>query len=285
MTPYIIIRLTMAGKTITVQKGGVYRLNRIEGIESPDYDVRAEEYSTMPGGYLSEEHVPVRNVSLTFTVDDIYRTEEERKKLISFFGIGKTGELEVERAGAKRKLQIRMAASPTFEQANIHTDRLKVTVQMMALSPYFEATVPVEIRFGTVIPLLNFPLTFVSGVGVDFGKPEVTDYAVLYNDGDVGAGLVLTVRASGGRITNPYVYLDREYVRVLTVLEAGDELVIDTRTGKKSIRINGENRLLFDRNSTFFSVPPGEHTVRVGADGGKEYIDAQTEIVYQYNGV
>lgn len=285
MTASITIVIKLGERSLEIRKGGSLRLNRITGVESPEYDVQAEEYSAMEGGYLSFLHVPSRLITMTFTVDNRYETEERRAELIGFFAIDREGELKITRTGVTRVIPCRCAAAPVFDQENIRKDKLKVTVSLLCLFPYFSATVPVEIRFGTVLPLLSFPISFMAGAGVIFGRPEVTDNAILFNDGDVSAGLVMTVKAAGGTIVNPFFYLDNEFVRVLTALEDGDELVIDTRPGKKSIRINGENRLLFDRESTFFSVQPGTHTIRVGAESGAEYASATSEIAYLYNGV
>lgn len=285
MLPSITIKITLGERTIVIRKNGQFRLNGISGAESPQYDVQAEEYSAQPGGYLTAEHVQTRLIDITFTVDERGQTERLRESLIGFFGMDKEGELEITRTGVTRKIQCRCGSTPVFEQPNIRMDRLKVSVTLLCLSPFFQSTVPVEIRFGESTPLLMFPLTIFPRAGMTVGMPGTSDVTTLINDGHVNAGLVMTAKAVGGAVVNPVFNLDNSYVKILTTLQEGDELVIDTRTGKKSVKINGENRLLFERGSVFFTCPPGNHTLRFGADSGKEFARSTAEIVYGYNGV
>lgn len=285
MLPNITIKLTLGERSIVIRKGGQLRLNSITGIESPDYDVQTAEYSAMPGGYLSSSHVPVRPISFTFTVDNKAQTENMRQTLIAFFDMEPEGELEITRTGITRRIQCRCGSAPVFSQPNIRQDKLKVTVSLICMSPFFQSTIPVEIRFGEATPLFMFPLTIFPSAGLTVGMPGTTDTTVLNNDGHVNAGLVMTVKAVGGDVVNPAFWLDNSYVKALITLAEGDEMVIDTRAGKKSLKINGENRLIFDRGSTFFQCPPGRHTLRVDADNGKEYAQSTANIVYAYKGV
>ena len=285
MTASITIVIKLGERSLAIRKGGSLRLNRITGAESPEYDVQAEEYSAMEGGYLSSLHVPSRLITLTFTVDNRYETEERRAELIGFFAIDREGELKITRTGVTRVIPCRCAAAPVFDQENIRRDKLKVTVSLLCLFPYFLAMEPVHIRFNEPVPLLTFPLTIYPRAGVTVGMPGTTDTVRLYNDGHVSAGLVMTAKAVGGDVVNPAFSLDNRYVKILTTLQDGDVLEIDTRTGRKSVKINGEKRLLFDRGSVFFECPPGEHILKFTADSGKEYAEATADIVYAYNGV
>lgn len=285
MLPSITIKITLGERTIVIRKNGQFRLNGISGAESPQYDVQAEEYSAQPGGYLTAEHVQTRLIDITFTVDERRKSEELRQELISFFSIDRVGELEITRTGVTRKIPCRCGSAPVFSQANMRQDRLKVSITLLCLSPYFQATEPVNITFGESIPLMMFPLTLFPKAGMTVGMPGITDTATLNNDGHVGSGLTMTVKAVGGTVVNPSFSLDREYVRVLTTLYEGDVLEIDTRTGRKSVKVNGENRLIFDHGSVFFSCPPGRHTLRFDAESGKENARSSAEIIYQYNGV
>ncbi len=87
--------------------------------------------------------------------------------------------------------------------------------------------------------------------------------------GSVQTWPVWTLRgpiAPGARLENTTT---GRWMEVTTGLELGDELVIDTRPRKKSVRLNGVRAYqhLAHPGSTLWPLPPGENTVDVTAFG------------------
>lgn len=287
MIASIVVELELDGQKIEIKKGGALRLNRggLTGAESPDYDVETEEFSAMDGGQVTAEHVPSRTIGLSFTVDKIAEAEEWRRRLIAFFGCRKTGTLRIIRSGVARKIACRCGSAPVFTQENIHTSRLSVSVTLLCVVPYFEDEKETEFEFNAVDGLMMFPLTFFPQAGTTTGMVAVSNRMTVDNKGDIPVGAVFTVTASGGSVVNPVIEMDTEYIRILTTLEEGDELLIDTRKGSKRVELNGESRFIFERGSTFFEIPTGAHALSIGAKTGSEYLRVNTVIRFAYNGI
>lgn len=283
----IAVELMLGGQKIEIKKGGALRLNRggLTGAESPDYDVSTEEFSAMDGGQITAEHVPSRVIGLSFTVDKLADTEELRRRLIAFFGCRKTGELRITRSGVTRRIACRCGSAPVFTQPNIRTDRLSVSVSLLCTYPYFEDETETEIEFNAVDELMMFPLTFFPDAGTTTGMVAASNRMTVNNRGDIPVGAVFTITASGGSVTNPTLELDSESIKILTTLEEGDELVVDTRSGSKRVELNGVSKFIFERGSVFFEIPTGAHALSIGADSGEEYLRVVCRVRMAYNGV
>ena len=120
----------------------------------------------------------------------------------------------------------------------------------------------------------------ISGeIAVDNGDTTVV------NSGEVPCGAVFSIRADGGTVVNPSVSCGDKTVWFSGILSDGDELVIDTRWGKKAVRVNGEERLTFDLRSSFSSLAVGENAVSSHADSGKEFMAVSYEIMPLYFGI
>ena len=73
---------------------------------------------------------------------------------------------------------------------------------------------------------------------------------------------------------------DGTYIRVLTTMQQGDKLEINTNYGEKAIYLNGSNitnRL--DRTSKFIGLRPGENVLTYTADQG--YLSLVVRIFYR----
>lgn len=87
-------------------------------------------------------------------------------------------------------------------------------------------------------PLLKFPLISPIGKGFAFGKIPAVDIGNLINLGDVPAGFVAKLIASGGTVVNPKLLnLDTgEYIEVKCTLQKDEILVLSTIMGDKYVK-------------------------------------------------
>ena len=106
---------------------------------------------------------------------------------------------------------------------------------------------------------------------------EATVFAVLAasgelrvrNPGDAPAGFVADVTAEGGKLTSFTLSAGERALRCSHVLSDGETLTIDTRAASKDVRAGGVSVLAdVDWTSDFFSLAPGESTLRWESGGG-----------------
>jgi len=281
MIPYIDIMLTLGGKTLTVTHTTKWRLVAISGIEAVDIQPYIEDYASRDGGWYGGAHVPPRYITLTVECKPRKDTEEARREMIAFLNPRAEGALIITRSGVTRKIDVRMAAGASFNQPNIRQNRLAVTIQLVAPDPYWKDVQETEFQFLVREPLLNFPFSPVSTAGLVVN----TDAITINNPGDVPAGIVCELVCTGGSTVNPSVNCNGKFVKALLTLTDGDDLVIDTRAGHKSILKNGARANVFSADSEFFQIPVGESSVSVGADSGISYCNTSLRYSFGYLGV
>ncbi len=136
-----------------------------------------------------------------------------------------------------------------------------------------------ELWFRASVPFFEETEAVVGTISAEDGG------SVVANAGDAACGAVFTVRAVGGTVVKPSVVLGEHVIRILESLSDGDELVIDTRFGRKGVWLNGEEHLTFDLKSSFFSLAVGENVVSADADEGKEFMAVSYEVKPLYFGI
>lgn len=283
----ITLVLDMGGHMVRIAKDSPYRLAQdgVKGLEAAENMLTLKQNAQVDGGYIEKEAFQARNITITFVVDDRANTEAHRRLLLRYLNPKQQGTLTVTRSGVTRKIGCKIDGAIEFLQPNIREDRLKVTVNLICPDPWFYEEQATEYEFKNVKPLFTFPFNSLVGVGIMSGLVWRSDELTVENAGDDAMGILLTIQAQG-EIRNPKVTLDDgEYIRLLTVLQSGDKAQISTIPKKKDIWINEERALVYDRQSVFFSVPTGKHTLKISADNGVEHAVTKMECSLKYLGV
>ena len=132
------------------------------------------------------------------------------------------------------------------------------------------------------VDMLYFPEN-----GIAFGEYDTIREKTFYNDGDVSVGVEITLLAHD-TVTNPIIYdvngnffgLGYEYesadggagigtawVSNPFVMQAGDNVIITTHKGNKTVKHNGVN--ILDKvkpNSTWLQLETGDNVYRISSD-------------------
>ena len=283
----IALMLDVGGRLITIAKDSPYRLAEggLRGVEAADYRLSMENNALTDGGYIASEAFDAREISITFGVADKAHTEAHRRLLLRYLNPKRQVTLTVTRTGVTRKIQGRIDGEIEFEQPNIRENYLYVTVNLLCPDPWFYDPEPVTHEFKKAVPLLTFPFNSLAGVGVMSGLVWRSDELEVDNPGDDAMGILATIKANGA-IKNPKLTLDGgDYVRLISTLNSGDTAKISTVPKQKNIWINEASALVYDRQSVFFSVPAGKHTLVLSADSGAENAATSVACYFKYLGV
>ena len=91
----------------------------------------------------------------------------------------------------------------------------------------------------------------------------------IRNPGDAPVGFVAAITAEGGSLSSCTLTAGEHSLRCTHVLADGETLTVDTRSGSKDVRAGGESVLAdVDWTSDFFTLAPGENTLRWESEGG-----------------
>ena len=190
-------------------------------------------------------------------------TAAEMKRLLSSIAApGRAFTLSVgERSRELYALSLTFAAEAPFSSP--HAESFKLAA--FSDDPYFRGG---EISFAGT-PDVSSPLIFPAHGAFTTGERESGGSVVVENGCDETCGFVLKARFTSAA-DSFVIESDREdgALSLDADIAAGDTVVIDTRSGKKSVRLEGGASLLssLDGASAFFSAPPGKTTLRWSAD-------------------
>lgn len=288
MTDYLIKFISSKdGRTREVEISPTADCRLIEGgltgFAAAGFDVVLAPYASRVGGYPQKKRFAEREIGLTFEILP-ERADEVRRLIVSMLDPAADCELDVTFGGVHRKITVIPYDEAEFYRGTFF-DSVEATVLFIAPGVFFRDAEDVVVPFRDAAPMLTFPLNFMAGAGTVSGMYRTTDSAVLDNPGDGECGLVAKIVASGGTVVHPGLLCGDYFVKCPITLEDGDVLIIDTREARKNITKNGERSFVFDKNSRFFSLKPGENSVSVTCDSGAEYVDAEITFTPLYYGM
>ena len=107
--------------------------------------------------------------------------------------------------------------------------------------------------------------------GIPFGEYDTNRTKVLENTGDVDVGLEIHIIALGN-VENPVIYnADGEFIGINDTLSSGEEIIITTEKGNKTITKNGANIISkIMRESTWLQLRTGENEFTIDSKDGTE---------------
>ena len=285
MNDYYNITVSCGDRSFEISPTGAAHLveGGLGGFDAAGFDVTICPYAFQSGGYAQTRRFSERELSLTFELDSA-AADETRRLIISMLDPAKDCTLDVTLGGVHRTITAIPCDEPVFSRPTFSSGT-EVTLFFAAPSVFFCGAEQSSLRFRECVPLLTFPLNIMAGAGTTSGLFRVNGHGTLVNPGDGECGAVITVTARGGSVVSPCVTLGDEFIRCPLTLSDGDELVIDTRPKMKNITLNGERCFVFDKQSTFFSLPAGESEVGFEADSGGEFADTVISFTPIYYGV
>lgn len=165
-------------------------------------------------------------------------------------------------AGDRSILLIAKSAPYFAHEAPLNADEAQFfTVRARAARPgaaYFSATADTQSVARGFTGKLTFPLSLTEQTV--FGESISSGSFVVCNEGDVPCGFVAQVTARAGDVSS-FVLRRADGVQISAVypLREGESIVIDTRSGKKTVTVGGVPILSsLGWESEFFTLPPGD---------------------------
>ena len=285
MTKKYKIILSGNGKTFEISPEGDAHLTEggLHGFECVGFDVTVSPYASQNGGYVRKRRFSERELSITFELERDAE-KDTRALLISMLDPSKDYTLDVTLGGVHRTIGVIPCDEPIFSRPTF-CDLTEVTLSFVAPSVFFCGADSSSLKFRDCVPLLTFPMNFMEGAGLTSGVFRVNGSGSIYNPGDGECGITATVTARGGRVVSPCISLGERFIRCPITLDESDVLVIDTRPKMKNITLNGERCFIFDKRSSFFSLPTGESEISFSAEDGEEFADTVIEFTPIYYGV
>lgn len=273
------------GEKLELTHNPAYSISEIDGIDPPDADINTTRNAGADGSLFNSAYMNNRTITITLAINapaeanriELYRYFKSRFPVRIFY---KNDTRDVYIDGYVQSMQIQFFAKKQTAQ-----------IVVQCPNPLFNGSLNNVQEFSEVQALFEFPFS-IEDEGIPFS--EVLDYveALIFNNGDVDTGAIITIKASGGAVVNPKIYnVDTsEYFNLNLSMSDGDEVTINTRRGEKSVKLlsDGVQSNIVGamvEGSTWFLLKPSANTFTIVADSGQENMQVTFSIIDQYEGV
>lgn len=278
------VKMISAGKTYELSRTSGIFPSSLKGAASIDQTVTLASSAQLDGSFVQSTRVERRTIALTLQPlrRDAWLTF--KRQLVEMFPPHQPVELLVSRGGVTRSIEGYLNGRVEVDSGGAWANK-RITLTITCPQPYFLDGREQEIFFRQAAPLWAFPLSLYGTAGTAASMMVTHDSRYLVNGGVAEIGIRARIEAYAGTIKNPSISDGTRTVRALVTMAVGDVLEISTVPGSKYVRLNGENHMFFDKNSVFFSLPPGVSEITVDADEGLDNARAAVFYRRKYGGV
>ena len=261
------------GVSITLRQSKPYFLSRMDGTGNLRNQVNTFKAPSQDGAFFVGSAMDMRNITLEGTIvagstDEAYGL---RQQLLRVFTPKLQGTLQF------RNRRISCVVEDVKLVVSTKQRLPGFFISLLCPSPFFEALDAIREELALWQPLFYFPLE-IPPEGIELGARQPSQIITLINVGDVPSGCEIVFSALGTVINPELMNVDTgEYVRVLTTMQAGEEIHVFTHfAGKRVVStLNSSSTNAFsllDVNSTFLQLAVGTNTLRYDAEDGLELL-------------
>ena len=271
-------------------------------IDTPFYILNNVDWGVVQGTHHSYKYVNQIGVSITSTslkersitvtgwiIADTEEEMDERKQFLNRY-FDPRYEIDVMYKG----YFLRFVPDNTVKYGTSEKENNDTIVQFQikgtCADPLFSEINGSKETIAATIATFHFPLIMSTNLyerGIVFGYRQPSLTAKVTNKGAVEVGMKIVFKAIG-ELTNPrLIDVDtREFVAIEKSMVAGEEIVINTNVGEKSIqgKIGNEdysNYFMYkDLDSTWLQLRLGDNLFRYDADSGLDNLEVY---LYFYN--
>lgn len=273
-------------------------IKSITGLGPGKANINATEISTTDGALYNSARVPSRNIVISIGYLWKDTIEDARQLSYKYFPLKKKLTLLIETDNREAMIEGYVESNdPSIFSKDEGTD-----ISIICPNPFFYSANSHVTIFSGIEPAFEFPFCndSLAAPMLEMGVIEnATDRVIIY-DGDAETGVTITIHAFG-EATGLTIYNigTREVMRINTDklatftgkgITAGDDIVICTVPGKKSIMLRREGittNILncLDRDSDWFKLSKGDNVFTYTAETGSENLNFLIENSVVYEGV
>lgn len=259
------------GNTIDLFNNSFVQIIAADGLTGVSSKIAASTTPSMDGDKVNNIQTAPRGIVLDLYVKKPVSVEAAKRYILRTIKPKQRGRLQM--IQDDRKIEI----SGIVETIDMPRFSESVTMQVVLYcsQPYWTDIENMVVQLARVLDMHYFPLD-VGGLafpvaGIPFGEYDLNMTRTYTNDGDADCGMIISIVALGD-VLNPTIYKsDGSYIGVNDAMEVGDEIIINTVRGEKSITKNGTNILSkIKAGSTFLQMDTGDNEFTIDSDGQTE---------------
>lgn len=290
-------------------------ITNIDGLGPAQANINITDMATVDGGIFSSARQDTRNIVFDFTLLMEPTVEDARLKVYKYFPIKKQVTLRF-------KTDYRVVETIGYVESvtpDIFNKEETCQVSIICPDPNFYASGDTTTVFSGVIPKFESPVYSAGSYLKDgwpsdewkSGDPNVVDMfefgdiifdttAVFTYYGNMDTGVLITIRASGmaenitiwNNDTRQHISVNTNKIYQITGIryDSGDDILIDTTLGKRSVKLFHEGKYYdilgsINRDADFFQLTNGTNVFSFQAESGEENIVLSFTYRNAYGGI
>ena len=261
-----------------------YDVIAVDGLNPAAANINTAAVSGLDGTRFNSAQIGQRNIVITLNIKQ--PIEENRINLYQYFRVKHPIRIWYK----NDTLSVYIDGYVESFENDFFTKLQKPQISIICPDPFFKSNTETILDFDTVASLFEFPFD-IEEEGIPFSElSEVT--TTYFNAGNVETGVVITFTATANGVKNPtfYNHKNNTFIGVDVTMQASDVITIDTRLGKKSIKLKrgaAVTSLLNNRlsGSSWVVLEPGVNQISYSADEGQSSLLVSVQNVQQFEGV
>lgn len=262
--------ITRNGEVLALSSNNRFKLTNVDGITSANVDIASSTVASMDGDFVNNKRTVPRGIVLDLAIE--YDVENTKRYILRYVKPKQKGTLRWTQNDRVIQIEgvVEAIEMPRFTSATT------MQITLYCSQPYWEDVDYLLQDISEVIDLHYFTdypddMLYFPEEGIPLGEYDTNRTKVIENTGDVDVGLEIHIIALGN-VENPVIYnADGDFIGVNDTLSSGDEIIITTEKGNKTIRKNGQNIIAqIMRNSTWLQLNTGENEFTIDSKDGTE---------------
>lgn len=259
------------GSVIDLFSNDYFWLTGADGLTSVSSAVSSSTTPNMDGDMVNSIQTQPRPITLYLLIKDGVDVEEAKRYILRTVKPKQRGTLRM--IQGDRDLEIvGLADAITMPRFGAG---VRMQISLYCSLPYWTDAEYIALEISRVIDLHYFPIEdgglALPADGIPFGVYDTNMTRTYTNEGDADCGMVITIIALA-EVINPTIYkADGSFIGITDTMEAGDEVIINTNRGEKTIKKNGVDIISkIKPGSKFLQLDTGDNVLTIKTDDGTD---------------
>lgn len=270
----------------------------MSGLGPPKANINTTTISSGDGSIYNSARLDDRNITIKLLFADAPSIEAARQNTYRYFPVKKPITLKIDTDNRS----VYTVGYVESNEPTIFSDKESCQISIICPDSHFYSNALNETVFYRIEPDFEFPFSneSLSENLLNFGNIMIDKARNIYYDGDDEIGIVIKIHALGDisdiTIWNTKtkekmkIYADKLKTITGSALKNGDDIIINTEDGYKSVKLLREGKYTniincIDRFSDWFKLSKGSNTMAFEADDGNNNIVFKIENKISYEGI
>lgn len=267
--------ISARGDTLPLVGNNLFTLTNVDGQTYAAASIASNVVGGVDGAVVNSVQANARSIVLDLRINSGVDVETAKREVLKVVKIKQRGTLSWTQNGRTVTITgvVESVEMPRWNNA------VKMQITMYCDQPFWENVDNVVHEISEAISLHYFTddineMLYFPTDGIVLGEYDAARTNEFYNDGDVAVGLEISITAFA-EVTNPIIYDGNGNFFGIgygdgdkqVKMSMGDNIIVKTHKGKKSVTFNGQNVLSKLRpRSTWLQLAAGHNVFTINSD-------------------